>query len=292
MSEGAEAAVRTRRAVLGAAVGGAAAMAAVALGRPSPALAADGDPVLLGESNTAEHGTVITRQPGLDDTVAIVGVNAAGVGVLGESVTGEGLIGRSESGAGVQGYSDTDAGVNGFGVYGVWASGQAQGIHGEGPGVGTLGYSIDHSTGVIGASGDGSGMPGGRPKVGVLGHAAQDAGARGVLGVTTVGQGVRGEATSGTGGAFRSATGYALSTSGRVRFARVSGIATIVAGTAGKTVSPGVNLVAATFVLLTPRGNLRGRDLWYTVDTVTNQFRIRVSSPVGANVSIGWLVVG
>jgi hypothetical protein len=284
--------LRSRRSIIGAGLGGAAALAATALAHPAGALAATGDPLLQGQENTANAATGIVRDPGPDNAVAFYGKSAGGVGLLGESATGEGVIGRSGSGAGVQGYSDGDAGLVGFGPLGVYAGGGVRGVVGVSNGeAGTLGISQVDTTGVYGFSGDTQVVPDPPIKTGVFGLAVQDSSSRGVLGRSTSGQGVRGEATSGIAGAFSSATGHALSTSGRLRFGKASGIATIASGASTKTVTPGIDLAAATFVLLTPRRSLGGRDLWYTVDPTANTFTIRASPRVTAATSIGWLVL-
>lgn len=284
--------MRTRRSVLASAAGGAAA-AALALATPTNVLAANDEPLLLGADNHADSLTKITRDTvGDSDAATFLAVNTISAGVVGHATSGPGVVGRSETGAGVQGYSQTDAGVNGFGVLGIWAGGSDVGVHGNGPGIGAIGLSTGDSTGVVGVSQDGLGDPEPRPKTGVFGYAAQDVAARGVVGSTTLGQGVRGEATTGIGGAFTATSGVALLTSGRLRFEKVSGVATLAPGTHSKTVNAGVELTAASFVLLTPRRSLNGRDLWYTVDAAANRFTIRVSSNVSVSTSIGWLLLG
>lgn len=236
-----ENATRSRRSVLFAAAGGAAAVTAAALGRPARALAADNDPMLLGADNHSESMTAVHRdgitQANQATFFADTTISAAIVGHATE--TGQGVIGRSVNSAGVQGYSETDAGVNGFGVYGVWATGSAYGL----------------------------------------------------FGTTAEGDGVRGESDSGVGGSFASNTGEALYTFGRLHFEKVSGVATIAAGKTSKLVAPGTDLSNVSFVLLTPRGNLGGRDLWYTVDPAANTFRIRISKSMGGPLKIGWLLI-
>jgi hypothetical protein len=44
-------------------------------------------------------------------------------------------------------------------------------------------------------------------------------------------------------------------------------------------------------VLLTPRGSLGGRDLWYTVDADANTFRIRISRSMAGALKVGWLLI-
>lgn len=95
-----------------------------------------------------------------------------------------------------------------------------------------------------------------------------------------------------SGGRFDAVSGYALQTVGRLRIDKASGIATIAAATSSVVVAPGLDVTAASFVLLTPRADLSARRLWYTIDAAANQFTIRVSSPVAANVTVGWLMLG
>ena len=233
--------LRTRRSVLLAAAGSAAAATAVALGRPARALAADNDPLLLGAENHADGVTGLlndSAEPNHPTLFVTTAISAAIVGVATES--GQGMVGRSVNSAGVQGYSETDAGVNGFGVFGVWATGEAHGVFGTSGG----------------------------------------------------GNGIHGESDTGAGGEFQSNSGPALATSGRLHFDKVSGIATIAAGSRSKTVTPGTDISNATFVLLTPRSSLGGRDLWYTVDAGADTIRIRISRSMGSALKVGWLVIG
>jgi hypothetical protein len=222
--------LRTRRSVLLAAAGGAAAATAVALGRPTRALAADSDPMLLGVDNHADGMTALIRDtvPTTEDATffAQTTISAA---VVGHATTGQGMVGRSVDGTGVQGYSQTGAGLNGFGVMGLWADAEALGV-----------FARSHE-----------------------------------------GTGLRAETTS----------GIALSTSGRLHLEQVSGVATIAAGNTSKVVTPGTDLTAASFVLLTPRGNLGGRDLWYTVDADADTIRIRMSKSMGSALKVGWLLI-
>lgn len=231
---------RTRRSVLLAAAGGAAAATVAALARPSQALAADNDPMLLGGDNHAESITQLHRdgitEPDQATFFATTTISAA---IVGHGTTGQGVIGRSQSSAGVQGYSQTDAGVNGFGFFGVWASG------------------------------DGFGL----------------------FGTTNDGEGVHGESVNGTGGSFVSQNASALSTSGRLHFERVSGVATVPAGSFSQVIAPNTDLSGDSFILLTPRGNLAGRDVWYTVDPNADTFRIRLSKPLPYALEVGWLII-
>jgi hypothetical protein len=103
-----------RRAMLGAAVGGAAAAAAAALAAPAAALAANGDPVKLGEDNTA---------------TATTSVLATG---------GHAFWAQTDSGDGLHAWTD---GANASGVFGYATSPSGFGVYGKngGRGVAALG---------------------------------------------------------------------------------------------------------------------------------------------------------
>jgi hypothetical protein len=104
--------------------------------------------------------------------------------------------------------------------------------------------------------------------------------------------GVEGYATTGVAikGTASNAAGFGLDVSGRVKFSKVAGTATIANGTSTVTVTPGVDLVSTTAVLLTPRAPLSR--LWVTIDTSANTFTIRTNAPVTSGVKVSWLVIG
>ena len=77
---------RTHRAVLAAAIGAAAATVALALGRPLPAIAADGGPVVIGSTNDGTNTTIVRN------------LAATALGAI--STTGVGLCARSHDLAG------------------------------------------------------------------------------------------------------------------------------------------------------------------------------------------------
>jgi len=88
---------RSRRALLGAALGAAAATAASALGRPAPARAAAGDNLVLGQPNTSAIVTSILSPQG-DGTVFAAVHEDAGAAIYGNSKTGKGGAFRSVAG--------------------------------------------------------------------------------------------------------------------------------------------------------------------------------------------------
>lgn len=111
-------------------------------------------------------------------------------------------------------------------------------------------------------------------------------------GRSTGGQGVRGQASSGVGVFGTAATGYAFRGSGRVRFEKVSGVASIAKGNVSVLVNPCVNVTSSSFVLLTPRANIGSRGLWFTTNASGDTFTIRISSSRSSNTKVAWLLVG
>lgn len=206
-----------RGAMLGAAAGVGAVVAGV-LATPSPAGAAQGSAVLLGENNTgATAATVLSNS---DDTliasfntspygygIAVNGVettSGGGVGVRGNSDKGSGVYGVSNSGQGVGGFSsgkgDDAIGVGGSSVYGTGVYGQA-GEYGSGitppPSGSGLGVWGDTQSGiaVLGTTSAAAASA----VVGVFKGVSGLSGVGGVLGDSSNGNGVVG---------FTSANGY------------------------------------------------------------------------------------
>ena len=135
----------------------------------------------------------------------------------------------------VAGVSDSARGLDGTSTSG-------QGVHGE----------SSSSAGVAGVSDSGNGVHG------------TSTSNRGVFGQSTSGTGVVGSGAIGVS-ASGSSGGYALeTTSGRLKFEGVSGIATVPGGDTQLTVKPVVEISGSTLVFLTPEANINGRDLWYT----------------------------
>jgi hypothetical protein len=259
----------SRRALLAGALGGLGAWAASAVGRASPVQAANGDYVRVGFSltGTAATALTVTGADGLRAT-ATSNLTTALQGVSLGPYNGEGVWGQAS------------------GTQGVGIIGQAFGSLGRG----VNGIANGGHIGVVGSSG---GPVGDVPsKVGVLGHAAQDNSAIGVFGQSDPGTGVRGQATSGVGVYATAGSGYALRTNGRLKADKVSGVATITAGNISKTITPGVNVTDGSFVLLTPKVKLGGRDLWFTTDAANNKVTIRMSSSRSSGTKVAWLLLG
>ena len=214
--------LRSRRHMLVGAIGAALAAGATALGRPSQARAADGDPLLLGEPNAAGSDTSLTASGGtkalavvttVTDSTAIeasgdafgtVGLSAGGVGVAGAAgvstedlpppiTESTGVYGISLDGTGVYGASNTGAGVYGATHSTTFAAVVGQGndqtgVHGHAGDVPLP--TVPAATGVYGTTNASV-----ADATGVYGLASQETGAtRGVLGqvLSTAGSGVVG----------------------------------------------------------------------------------------------------
>jgi hypothetical protein len=107
----------SRRKMLGGAAAGAAAVAAGAMGRVPIAQAADGDPLVLGQTNTASTRTVLTGSlPGTgDETLEVINTGISGSAIHAQAVHTGGIGIRAEGNHGVVGtsYDTTGAGVVG-----------------------------------------------------------------------------------------------------------------------------------------------------------------------------------
>ena len=218
---------RSRRAILAAALGAAAATVARVFDRPLPVRAADNETVLVGGEYTSTSVTRISNFTTTDNV----------------------LEGGSSLGIGVYGYSN---------VVGVQGSSGSVGVHGtRSPGVGVYGFSgisepaAPNYTGVYGYAAQGSTARGvtGQTTSG-RGVNGLDTSGRGAHGQATSGHGVHGHATSGIGGYFTATSGTALEADGPVRFSS-AGVATVNIGNISVTVPAGVDLTASSKVLCT-----------------------------------------
>jgi hypothetical protein len=286
---------RTRRALLGAALGAAGATVATAIGRPIPVRAAgdDGTTIEIGGNyqDVQSQTTLINKHTddyilycksedsaGFGSGVAIYGYGEHVQGVVGQSYDGQGVYGLSTKGHGVE------AGcVEGFGVYSE--SAQSVGVVGK----------TSSSTGVFGFCG--SNLPTAPAKVGVLGYAAQDAGSRGVAGQSTSGRGVHGFASSGTGVHAESAnpmSGTALRATGRVKFDHCVGVATVGAGTKSVVVTPGIDLQATSATVATLQGSAGATTTVHrcSIRTTDNTVTIYLTANSTADVKVAWHVFG
>jgi hypothetical protein len=290
---------RSRRAILAASLGGLAAVAANAIGRPAPVSANDPNDVVLGQPNTATMTTEITNPDGNED-VFHASSGGSGIAVAGFSTSGLAIQGVSGSNTGVTGSSETLIGVHGYTLATTYPA--------------VIGRSLANGPGVYGYSGGDELAPTAPVKTGVYGRATQDAGSigvagqstagrgvqgmsesgRGVSGLATSGLGVRGFATTGIGLSGEASTGYALRTSGRVRLDKSAGIATVASGTATKVVTPGIDLTSTSAVIATLNGDAGGTTTVerVTIDVTANTFTIVLTGNATASVKVAWLVLG
>lgn len=140
----------SRRGLLAAAAGAAAALAARTLGRPEQAGAADGNLVVLGTANDATSTTSITTQ----GASALALTSAGATALEAQSVSRAAVRGTSASGPGVSGVARVPGKA---GVQGENTAPNGRGVAGKSPGAGVLGESLAGS-GVVGASRDGIGV--------------------------------------------------------------------------------------------------------------------------------------
>lgn len=182
---------RSRRALLAGGLGGLAALALEALGRPARTNAADGQTVVVGGEYDSSSPTKITNGSAGDPGIAIWGASNQSVGVYGSSSGGAGVVGETSSGNGVHGFG-TSAGVRGEGsAYGVYGTGSV-GVAGFSPTA--IGIQAVGQTGLQAQGTDIAILVAGVPNTGV--HAAgQD---RAIYGKSTFGHGIVGETTVGS----------------------------------------------------------------------------------------------
>jgi len=316
---------RSRRAILAASLGGAAALVANSLGRAAPVEAANGDTVRVGQSFTGTQTTLIAatgihgiwgQSLGAEGQVGIVGTSDVGWGVDGESDSGFGVSGYSGSSIGVRGESGgANHGVAGVsaGGNGVYGGSEGVGVYGEtGAGIGVVGAS-NTNFGIRGSSNAAAGVVGAAPfsslgnvpvNTGVYGVSKVDTNSCGVIGESTSGRGVQGAATSGIGvrahatsgwGLYATtSSGYAIRSVGRVRFEKSVGIATINAGTSSVVVTPGIDLTSASAVTATLNGDAGGSTAVkrVAINTTNNTFTIYLTANSTGSGKVAWHVFG
>ena len=276
---------RTRRAILGAALGGVAAAVAGALGRPQAAEATDNQALLLGvNSQTSTKVTGITST----SSIALAAETTSGTAIYGRATLGGAFYGESASVGGA-----TTTSVN------FADSGRAPGVDGTSfavGGIGVFGNAYGSGSGVVGRSTSNSHEAITIPaKTGVYGYAIQDGGSRGVFGQTTSGQGVRGEATTGVGVyAGATAGGTALSVNGRATFTR-SGRASVAANKRSVDITVPGGLAPTTLVVATLETYRSG--VWVTVarknypaNGVVRIYLNKIASTTSSTV-IGWIAI-
>jgi hypothetical protein len=212
---------RSRRAILAAAAGAAAATVLGAVAKPSLTRAAgdDGSAIHVGDLYADVQSQTTLGNQANDEVVLWVASNpdsgfGGGTAVVGYSDHGIGVQGQSNStGVGVYGVSSGSTGVHGVSssYFGVYAESDSYialyGLSNSSTGVvgfstansqpASLGWANADSTGVQGVSG--ASAPLAKAKTGVYGYAAQDNFSRGVTGESPAGIGVYGISNSGYG---------------------------------------------------------------------------------------------
>ena len=284
---------RTRRQLLAGAAGAVGVIVVESTARATPAAAANGDAIIIGQGNQATSNTFINDSSG--DTTFSALAAADGTALEGDAVGGTGVAGTSGSGIGVTGSSGSTA-ANASAVYAEITSASpgafSAAVRGKndgtgGSGIGVYGSQEGAGWGVYGTSVSGTGVYGvGGSGVGVFGTGStgvQGSGATGVHGIadSSPGVGVLAENTVG---------GSALEVKGVVAFSR-SGVATVLAGTSKVTLK--LSLSSASFVLATIQGNVAGLYV-QGVTMITGpsgSFTIHLNKTVAANTNVAWFVI-
>ena len=286
--------VRTRRAVLGAALGGAAAVAAQGLAAAAPVAATTGGNALIGNANTGDALTSFENTDAGEESLA--GLHSgAGTGIRGESVTGTGIRAASTD---TTPTADFNVASHKTGLIG--AAGDTTNLAENTDETGVYGYASlsDASSGVWGDSGAGFGVYGsGLTGVGGYGDwGVYGSGLAGVIGdVPAIGVGVYGftgnvdlpEPPSGIGVYARAATNSltALQVQGRAKFSR-SGRTSM--STSSKTVTLSGVSASSTFVVATLQTSVSGLYVRAVVPA-SGSFKIYLSKSPGKTVSVGWI---
>jgi hypothetical protein len=291
----------SRRALLGAALGGAAVVAAQSV-RPLDVRAVTGDPVLVGKGagpgeNTADAPTVVTNST--SSGTALGGTSAeGGIGVLGSSLTNVGVFGRSlsttpsdfissSSRAGVRGTAGDDSGMatnqDETGVYGFASVSEGStGVWGHSPtGTGVFG------SGFTGTWGEGFWGVYGFGDAGVVGDAAADGvGVYGFTGDTFIPE----PTVSGVGVYAKAATTsqVALYVDGKARFSRSKRVSIGASKTSLKVTMTGVS--TSSYILATLQTSVSGCYVRAVVPA-SGYFTIYLSKAPGKTAYIGYLVI-
>jgi hypothetical protein len=259
-----ERAIRSRRALLGAALGAAAATVAGSFVGPEGVRAGSDGDLVLGTSNDATSTTSISE------------TSATGPGLRVDAFHGAAIVGQSGSGPGVMGLSPVGSfqpGVKGIG----WMQSPAVVGYCElGSVLGSPPTDFPWKTGVYGTT-----------------SVVLDPEERGVFGKASQGQGVRGEATTGIGVYATATSGTALRVDGKAAFKR-SGKATIPAGHNYVDVTVTGGLVGTPLCF----ANLMTYRSGVSVAAVrpnypgTGKLRIYLTKSVTASTSLAWMVMG
>ncbi len=300
-----DAPIRSRRAVLGAALGGAAAVAAQSLASPLSAAAASGDPALIGAANTGDATTSFENTDAGETSLAAVHAGA-GIGLEATSVTGPAIRAISSDAT----PRDPDTGPDPSHRNGVYAAvgdtTDASTVTDEAGVYGFADVSIG-SVGVVGESLQGVGVIG-LGDTGTIGFGAQNGlfgigtwgaygtGDVGIVGdVNGTGVGVYGFSGSsaipnpptGIGVYARagSTSQLALRVQGRAKFSR-SGRTSVRGAT--KTVRVAGVSAANTFIVATCQEDAAGVYV-RSVVPANGSFKIHLSKKPAKPVTVGWI---
>lgn len=278
--------MRSRRAVIGAALGGAAALAAANVARPLAVRAADGDNALIGNLNQGESTTEF-QNTSSDGTSLQATHDGNGTAFSAATVTGTGAMAWA---------SATDSATFTDQTVGVFAGVGDPATHNVPvTGVGVFGFAdwSAAAVGVLGESGSGTGVVGvgdwgvyGTGSVGVIGDVGSSGvGVYGFTGnvnipapPTGVGVYARAASTSQT----------ALQVVGKVKFSR-SGRVAISEGASSKLVTLG-GVTDRSYVIATLQTSSSGLYVRAVVPA-SGQFRIYLSKAAPKRVVVGYLVV-
>jgi hypothetical protein len=300
-----DAPIRSRRAVLGAALGGVAAVAAQSLASPLSAAAASGDPALIGAENTGDAPTSFENTDAGETSLAAVH-SGDGTGIHATSVTGPAIMAISTDAT----PRDIDAGPDPSHRNGIYAAvgdtSSASTVTDEAGVYGFADLSIG-SAGVVGESFQGSGVVGlGDTGTAGLGASnglfgsgtwgAYGTGDVGIVGdVNATGVGVYGFAgnadipnpPTGIGVYARAGTTsqLALRVQGRAKFSR-SGRVSVSGST--KTVRLSGASAANTFIVATCQEDAAGVYV-RSVVPANGSFKIHLSKKPSKAVTVGWI---
>lgn len=308
--------VRTRRELLAGAAGALGVVAAESLARMPSAQATQGQAVIAGAFNGADHKTTLQLNnsnvtfPG--DSGFVVEVDP---GITGPAIEAHG--GNSNtSGSGVSGFGGSGQ-FGGVGLRGAGGNSSLGGIAGaEGvlgfggapDGIGVHGYGSDAGPGILGTGGitNGNGVVGQGAGTGVgvqgiggpsNGHGVKGAAVGAGVGVWgendgASGFGVVGASSSGTGVHAQSSSGTALEVQGRVLFSQ-AGVASVSAGKSTKvTLDETKFLGNSSFILATLQQLRAGVSVSAVVpDVAGHSFTIYLNKGVSQATKIGWFII-
>ena len=300
-----DAPIRSRRAVLGAALGGAAAVAAQSLASPLTAAATSGDPALIGTANTGDATTSFENTDAGETSLKALHAGS-GTGLEATSVTGPAITAISTDAT----PRDPDLGPDPSHRNGIYAAvGDTTGASTVTDEAGVYGFAdvSANSVGVVGESFQGVGLIGlgdtgvvaFGPTQGLLSIGSWGAYGTGDVGlvgdVNSTGVGVYGFAgasaipnpPTGIGVYARAGSNsqLALRVQGRAKFSR-SGRVSI--RNASKTVTVSGISASGTLVVATAQTDLAGVYV-RSVVPANGSFKIHLSKKPSKSVSVGWI---